>query len=203
MPPRTEGFRIGCVHGLVQTHERSIEAQLRNDIFLIGMLRIEETLTSHHDIRLMAYEMPLETGATRGRCVDLFGYDKDKRPWIIELKKPDSSEKINEKVVPQLNSYAEMFDAVKAGVEQEIRNKFFWEDFSFVGEPRKMILADRTFFSGNRKTMDAAKHSGIYCCSFSRLRNVMSTSTADAQARVAILARNVGKGVLRLSIQNR
>ena len=37
---RTEDFKIGCFHGKLVPEDGSIEATLRNELFLIGMLKM-------------------------------------------------------------------------------------------------------------------------------------------------------------------
>ena len=72
---RTRDFKIGCFHGKLNPEDGSIEASLRNELFLIGMLRMEITRAESRSIRLLAYELPLQTGRPRGQCIDLLGYD--------------------------------------------------------------------------------------------------------------------------------
>ena len=108
MKTRTEDFKIGYVHGKVFAQKGDSEAQLRNELFLIGMLKVEITRKESIDIRLVAYEMPLQTGQSRGQCIDLLGYDQNKKPWIIEVKKKSSGEKID-RIIKQINVYEKIF----------------------------------------------------------------------------------------------
>ncbi len=184
---RTEDFRIGYIHGKIFAQNQESEAQLRNEIFLIGMLRLEE----QKNIKLVAYEMPLEAGQSRGMCIDLFGYDQYKKPWIIELKKTESNETI-EKIKNQLNCYEKKFIdvEVKDGIEEEIQKRYHWEDFKFSEGVGKIILAGRDLI--NTLSMEENfKDSGIYVCSFSRIQNEKT-----------LLEKNKG-GVVQLRIHNK
>ena len=194
MAKRIKDFKIGCVHGKLSAQERGSEAQLRNELFLIGMLKIKITTQESINIRLVAYEMPLQTGQSRGCCVDLLGYDENKTPWIIELKKESSSENID-KVVEQVDSYTEMFNQTRDNIEKEIRERYHWKEFKFSQGTGKIILAGRTFFR-NRKLRNY-RELGIYCCLFSGIKDVVK------EDEVALLAINKGKGIVNLKIQNR
>ena len=111
---RTKDFRIGCFHGKPDPEDGSIEARLRNELFLIGMLRMQITRAESRSIRLVAYELPLQTGRPRGQCIDLLGYDENKVPWIIELKKSTSRERLGE-VVKQIRRYDGLLSGVRGG----------------------------------------------------------------------------------------
>ena len=185
---RTEDFKIGCFHGKLVPEDESIEATLRNELFLIGMLKMEIARAESKDIRLVAYEMPLETGKSRGRCIDLLGYDQNKKPWIIELKKKSSPDSI-EQIIKQINDYENMFQKIREYVEDEIRKKFHWNEFKFSEGTGKILLAGREFFQG--KSLDSYKPLGIYCCSFSRIQDEIK------EGKVVLLENNKGKNTKR------
>lgn len=190
---RSKDFKIGCFHGKLVPVDGSIEAILRNELFLIGMLKIAITKSESRDIRLVAYELPLQTGQSRGRCIDLLGYDQDKVPWIIELKKTDSNEKLDQ-VIEQINQYGCLFSEVKNSIKQEIKEKYHWDEFKFSGNTKKMILAHRGFYKG--ASLENYKALGIYCCSFSDIR-------AKREQGNSLLDKFGSKGFVRLKIENR
>ena len=190
---RTKNFKIGCFHGKLTPENRSVEAILRNELFLVGMLKIQIARNESKDIRLVAYELPLQTGKSRGECIDLFGYDQNKVPWIIELKKSGSNERIN-KIVDQINRYEVLFSSIKKHIEVEIREKYHWNDFEFADGTEKMILAHRSFYKND--TPEGYKSLGIYCCSFSDIR-------ANEEKEIFLLEKFGSKGFVRLKIENR
>ncbi|HQG93090.1 MAG TPA: hypothetical protein PLN27_15650 [Acidobacteriota bacterium] len=192
--PRQTGFRIGCFHGKLTAEKQDSEAQLRNELYLIGMLEIELSRKESIQIRLVAYEMPLHAGKTRGRCIDLFGYDQDFKPWIIELKGQDSNESIP-KIAGQINGYAEHFVDIRESVRKEIQQKFHWKDFRFQGQAGKIILASREYWARQAKDKDWPE--GIYCCSFSHIREVIKGD------KVVLLENNKGKGIVGLTVHNK
>lgn len=190
---RSKDFKIGCFHGKLVPEDGSIEAILRNELFLIGMLKMEITRSQSKNIRLVAYEIPLQTGQARGRCIDLLGYDQDKVPWIIELKKADSNEKLNQ-AIEQILDYESLFREVRNSLEHEIQEKYHWSEFRFTGNTQKMILAHRKYFKGiSPKNYTAL---GVYCCSFSYIG-------ANNEQGISLLEKFGSKGFVRLKIENR
>ena len=190
---RKKDFKIGCVHGKLDPDDRSTEAILRTQLFLIGMLRVEITRNQSIDIRIVAYEMPLETGQSRGQCIDLLGYDQNKRPWIVELKKTTSKESIGQ-IIEQINRYESLFQEIRGYVQDEIRNKFHWNDFTFSGETGRIILAGRDFFQG--ENLESYESLDIYCCSFSRIQDEIR------DGKVSLLEKN-RHGITNLRIHNK
>ena len=191
---RKTNFKIGCVHGNVFAKTRDSEAQLRNELFLIGMLKVEITRKETIDIRLVAYEMPLQMGQSRGRCIDLLGYDQNKKPWIIELKKKSSNENIDQ-IKKQIDDYEDIFQKIRGHVEDEIRKKFHWNEFNFSEGTGKIILAGREFFH-QEKSLESYKSLGIYCCSFSRIQSEIK------ERKVVLLEKNK-QGIVNLRIHNK
>jgi len=190
---RSKDFKIGCFHGKLIPEDGSIEATLRNELFLIGMLKIAVTRSDSRDIRLVAYEVPLQTGQSRGRCIDLLGYDQDKTPWIIELKKADSNEKLNQ-VIEQVFSYDSLFRKVRKNIEHEVQEKYHWSEFKFSKDTQKVILAHRKYFQGT--SLKNHNGLGVYCCSFSDIR-------ANSEQGISLLEKFGSKGFVRLKIENR
>ncbi len=39
---REKDFKIGCFHGKLNPNEKSMEPPIRNDLYLIGMLRVNQ-----------------------------------------------------------------------------------------------------------------------------------------------------------------
>ena len=194
MTIRIKNFKIGCVHGKSSAQEKDSEAQLRNELYMIGMLKIEKSKKETINIRLVAYEMPLQTGQSRVCCIDLFGYDENKKPWIIELKTETSGE-IIEKNIEQIDGYGEMFEQTRDNVEREIQEKYHWKEFKFSQGIGKVILAGRIFFQN--KELINYRELGIYCCSFSRIKDVVRDD------KVSLLEINKGKGTVNLRIHNK
>lgn len=190
---RLKDFKIGCFHGKLIPEDGSTEAQMRNELYLIGMLKIAVTRSESIDIRLLAYELPLQTGKKRGRCIDLFGYDQNKVPWIIELKTADSNERLNQ-VIEQIIEYEDLFRGVRNSIEHEIQRKYHWNEFRFAENTQKMILAHRKFFQDvspkNYETL------GVYCCSFSDIR-------AKSEQEISLLDKFGSRGFVTLKIENR
>lgn len=191
---RTKDFKIGCFHGRLNPDEQSREAVLRNQLYLIGSLKIEKSNTDSIAIRFMGYELPLQTGQKRGECIDLFGYDKDKNPYIIELKVDDSNEKIQAVIDGQLEPYKEMFRDCKDGIEKEIQDKYFWPDFKLTENIQTVILSFREFYKG--KTIP--KNGDAYICSFSRIPHLEQ----DKQ-EIDLLSRFGSKGSISLKWENK
>ncbi len=161
---RQVDFRLGSVHGKIP-HASSIEAQVRNHLYNVGMIILRHKTGRFTKIRLVGYEVPIwNRGKSRDECIDLLGYDEAFRPWIIELKKAASIEKVP-KVVSQVNRYAEAFQEIKTPIQAEIRERFFWPDFTFNGEIGKIILADRAFY--NQKEIPV-RNTDINFCYFAR-----------------------------------
>ena len=136
--------------------------------YLAGTVQIEVSKNETIPIRIIGYEIPLEKNAPRNQCIDLIGYDQNLKPYIIELKKPGNNEKID-KVIAQIDRYGILFEKAKDSIENEIREKFFWEKFSFTPGIGKIILSSRDFFN-KISNAPSFKDSGIFICSFSRLQ---------------------------------
>jgi hypothetical protein len=189
---RKSNFKIGCFHGKINPVSDS-EARIRNDIYLTGMVEIEISRKEAIPIRIIGYEIPLEEKASRNQCIDLLGYDHNFKPYIIELKKPKSTEKIDE-VTTQIHRYENLFEKTRDNIERETRKKFLWKEFRFSPGLGKIILSSRDFF--NRITsVPSFKDSGVFLCSFSRLQSNFDN--------LKILEKCGSKGVVKLKIENR
>jgi hypothetical protein len=192
MATREKDFKIGSFHGKLLPEDRSGEAKLRNDLYLVGMLRINLTRTMNTNIRLIGYEIPL---GRKGERMDLIGYDEDHHQYIIELKKDNTNQDINQ-IMQQIDRYERQFNDIKNAIRDEIRAKFHWPDFEFTGQVKKMILAHRDYYKG--KSPKDYKSADVYICSFARLNDIY-----DADGNVTVLDKRGSKGYVGLKIENR
>jgi len=169
MTYRTSNFKLEQIHGRVPS-KSSYEAELRNFIFGTRILRINHSENNKIDIRIIGYEVPIYSrGKRRDECIDLLGYDKQYRPWIIELKQGKATDSLND-VVAQVNRYAEAFDSgIRQAVQKELRDRLLWPEFLFNGKAKRMILAHRIVFSSWNDDSDS--FANVYFCSFSRVKD--------------------------------
>ena len=189
-------FRIGSVHGKLNPGGRS-EAKIRNDIFLIGFISVEVLKGINIPVRLVGYEMPTKkNNRSRDECIDLFGYDNNHKPYIIEVKRPTAKDNIND-VIEQICRYEKQFINIYKDVESEIKIKYNWKNFRFSDGVGKIILSGRSFYMNKRKegTLGSYRELGIYMCSFARISNDKDS--------YKLLDKFGSKGILRLKIENR
>jgi len=191
---RKEDFRIGTVHSDLNVNKRSKEIKIRNDLFLIGMLRLFYSRNNYHYIRLVAYEMPLKAVQSRDKCIDLLGYDRDKTPWIIELKSSDYSQKL-EDVIRQINGYEKDFKKVRPFVEKEIRDKYLWPDFKFSDEIGKIILVHRTYYEKN--PIKEYRDCNIKFCSFAYIEDV------EKEGEINLIKGDKKDRIITLRVENK
>ncbi|MFC2129986.1 hypothetical protein ACFLSQ_00980 [Bacteroidota bacterium] len=156
---RTKNFKLLTFHGKLKPEKSSKEANLRNALFLIGSFALHLPKEKIVNIRIIGYEVPLDGRQSRGKCMDLLGYDKDFNPYIIELKIEESKEDID-KIISQINNYAQLFDEIRDVISLEISKKLFWSEFKFKGETKKILLAPRNFYKNHTIKNDK---SIIYC----------------------------------------
>jgi len=192
MKARDRDFKIGSFHGKILPEDWNSEAKLRNDLYLVGMLWINIARTENVKIRLIGYEIPL---GRRGDRLDLFGYDENHNPYLIELKKDNTNEDLKQ-VMDQLCRYERQFSDIKRAIRNEIREKFHWPEFEFTDQVKKIILAHREFYKG--KSPKDYKSTDVYICSFARLNNI-----CDADGNVNILDKRGSKGFISLKIENK
>ena len=192
MTARKKDFKIGCFHGKILPGDQSSEAKLRNDLYLVGMLSINIARAENIKIRLIGYEIPF---GHRGDRLDLLGYDEDYNPYLIELKKDNTNEDLNQ-VMDQVRRYEEQFKDVKKAIRNEFRKKFHWPNFEFSNKVKKMILAHREFYTG--KSPKKFKSTDIYLCSFARVNDIYNTD-----GNVIILDKRGSKGFVSLKIENK
>jgi len=189
---RKKDFKIGSFHGKLLPEDRSSEAKIRNDLYLVGMLRINLTRKESINIRLIGYEIPL---GRRGDRLDLIGYDEDHHPFLIELKKDSTNEDLNQ-IMQQVHRYERQFKDIKIAIRDEFRMRFHWPEFEFTDKAKKMILAHREFYK-DKSTKDY-RSSDVYICSFSGLKDIY-----DADGNVIVLDKRGSKGFVSLKIENR
>jgi len=145
-------------HGKQLLNGDKREHKIQRDIFLVGSMRLVFSKTKKTDVRIIAYEMPLGK-KRRSESIDLVGYDSNLNLYLIEVKRGDNPDTLEEHVVRQVGSYAEMFDQVKSDFEQEFRERFFF-DARFRGII-KMVCAPRYYYEKNgAKNQSFAKSYG-------------------------------------------
>jgi hypothetical protein len=160
MIPRNEKFRLFTMHGVVQP-PIGCEERIRNGLFMAGSLNLVLTRKGIRKIRLAAYEMPLSKNTTSGNRVDLFGFDQEHNPYIIELKTGDAKDKIPE-AIEQINRYELMLNPILNDVEKAIKEQLFLEEFKLSSQVKKIILAPADYYTKHDWT--PYKNEGILFC---------------------------------------
>ena len=154
---RKSNFRFGCIHGKIETLNNKSEAAIQRKVFSSPGIEINWSRHTKERIRLFGYEIPLSSGANRGNCVDLMGYNKEHELYIIELKKKDSKEKLSD-INNQINDYASKVSL--SDIEQDFKDVFLF-DIKFKSI-KKLILAPREFFEKNKGLRDQGIIYGHY-----------------------------------------
>ncbi len=155
---RTKNFKLGQLHGRLQAQNVQSEAHIQRTVFLSQKVRIWLKRDKVIDIRIFGYEVPLEANKSRGRCVDLMGYDKNFNLYLIELKKKESSEKIV-KILKQIADYGNMVKQLLPHLEKEFCKEFFFPvKFKKI---KDILLAPREFYTPRRN--DLIDESIYYC----------------------------------------
>lgn len=143
---REKDFKLGRIHGKLNAENKRSEAHIQRTVFLTQRLKINRARENASVIRLFGYEIPVED-YRRGRCIDLMGYDADHNLYLIELKKRESNEKI-EKIILQINDYADKVQRILPHIEREFEETFFLSIKFF--SVKKMIIAPREFYAGKK-----------------------------------------------------
>jgi len=141
---RKRDYKLGQIHGRLNPKKGKSEAETQRKVFLSQRITIcrSRDFAKNTSIRLFGYEMPL--GFRRDLCVDLVGYDRGMNLYVIELKKGASREDIV-KINKQVNRYAEKVGQIKANIEKDYKEAFFYpQKFR---EIKKIVLAPREFYS--------------------------------------------------------
>lgn len=192
---RKENFKLGCFHGKLNPENLNSEAKLRNDLYLIGSLKLNISREIVKNIRLIGYEIPLKSGSPRVNCIDLIGYDQNHTPYIIELKIDSSNESLDE-IIEQVNGYEVMFNVVKSHIENEFKSKFHWADFSFNFSPIKIILVHRAYYE-NKSFKKLKIDERTYICSFGGVKDI------SKNGNITLLGQCGSKGYVNLKIHNK
>jgi len=186
MKPRQNNFRLLTIHGKLNPQKDESEARLRNDLYLVGSLTLDYGTKGKINIRLVGYEVPLTTGQSRGYCIDLFGYDKDYNPYIIELKTSVTRDTID-KVIKQIDQYESLIKPILPCIESELMELLMIPSIKFTSNIQKIVLIPREFYQD--KHIKQYKGIDTKLCSISRLRSldallINRTSKNDVILRV-------------------
>jgi len=158
-------------------------------LYLVGAVKLMYSRVLHEDIRLIGYEVPLQSGQKRGNCIDLFGYDANHNPYIIELKVGASGDDLP-KVIRQITDYEKMLIPHLSSIETEIREKLFLAEFKLTRKVKKIILASREYYDKN--PWKGFKDSDILFCYFYGKENVDD-----------LVEKATGERIVSLSIHNK
>lgn len=169
MAQRTKEFRLLTVHGTLNPERDVCEARLRNDLYLIGSLTLDYGSKGKTNIRLIGYEVPMCSGKSRDKCIDLLGYDQDFNPYIIELKVGKSSEPLD-KIKKQIDSYEVLLRLVLKDIEKELGSLLHFPNFSFTSDVKKVILIPREYYA--KKDIKRFQNCDTLLCSISRKRRL-------------------------------
>jgi hypothetical protein len=115
-------------------HERFLQRVL----YLRG-IDVVYTSTERSYLRPIAYEMPLYEG-NRVQSIDLVAYDVHLDVWLIELKRADSADRLDD-IVQQITGYATAWGHIKNCVQQEFRERFHSE--ASFQDTKLLIVAPR------------------------------------------------------------
>lgn len=168
MIKRDRDFKIGTFHGKLNPKNLNCEAKLRNELYLIGLLQLNYSMSKTDYIRIIGFEIPLTQGQKRGECIDLLGYDASHNLYIIELKLAASVEKL-ETVIKQINEYERLLQYSRLDIEREFQTKFHIPNFKFSDQIKKIILAPREYFRAHTKEKSLLNN--ILLCSFANITN--------------------------------
>lgn len=157
---REDGFKLGQIHGKIQADNKDSEAQIQRVVFLSQKIQLYIKRDTTISIRLLGYEVPLMKGVSRGKCVDLIGYDKEHNLYLIELKKGASQEKIKD-IETQIDDYENMIKKILPNIVEEFKKEYFLSiEFANI---KKIILAPIEFYQQKYKELT---RSDIYYCYF-------------------------------------
>jgi hypothetical protein len=148
------------MHGVVQP-PIGTEERIRNGLFMAGSLNLILGEDVTKKIRLAAYEMPLAKITTSGKRIDLFGYDKDHNPYIIELKTGDANDEIPE-VIKQINRYESILNPILNDVEKAIKEQLFLDEFELTRDVKKIVLAPAKYYT--KHDWKPHKNKGVLLC---------------------------------------
>jgi len=196
---RQKDFKLGAFHGKLVPENKFSEAKMRNDIFMIGKIGLVVSHNETIEIKIIAKEMPLEVGNKRGRCIDLFGIDKDWRPYIVELKL-DSNSEVLSKVVNQVTNYKNIFNLIKTHIASEMTSSLFYKHFNFSGEAQRIVLSHSAYYNDiplNNDPKVYKNEKDLYICSFYRMAVIKNAE------EINLLNKKNNIGIVLLSILNK
>jgi hypothetical protein len=162
--PRKRGFRLGQYHGKVLKPDDAREARIARDLYMAGSVSLEVARHVKPFVRLAGYEIPLGLGR-RTRSVDLVGFDSAFRVYLIELKRADNAEPI-EDIVEQVEGYAETFGRIRPFFQEEFSRAFFHHT-ALGEEVIRIICAPSAFFDrpgrGRREFIKQYDGDALFC----------------------------------------
>lgn len=151
--PRKSDFKIGCYHGRVVSGDDKRECKMQRDLFLIGRAKLIFSKVRTIAIRFFAYEVPLEEGVNRGRCIDLLAYDDHFNIYVFELKRKDGE--CLEEAIKQIEGYSEEIIKKLPRIEKEFNDNYFFKNIHFEKKSvRKVILAPKSYYPESKKNYD-------------------------------------------------
>jgi hypothetical protein len=192
---RQKNYKIGTIHGKTLTENRACENEIRNQLYFIGELRLKWSKTTTTRIRLIGYETPL--GHNRDNCIDLLGYDEEHNPYLIELKKQDTSD-IFQDIINQLGRYETDFKKILQRVSAEIADTFLFREFNLTDKIIKIALIPREYYKNDKIIpVPPYKKCGVIFCSFARMKKIY-----DDNGYVCIADQAKNRGYISLRIEN-
>ena len=189
---RTGNFKMGRLHGVTKSSKGTDEREIENQLFHARNIRIEVARGKHEKIRLIGYEVPLDKSPSGSNRIDLLGYGENHRPYIIEIKREDSSDSI-ESVERQLTLYKRKFQASREYIENEIKHELFWPEFVFLGEPNLILLAPAKYYL---KHIEPCHSPDIRLCTFGRRPSIRN----EADDNINILSKVQSSGYVSLRL---
>lgn len=190
---RKSDFKIGTLHGKINATNSNSEYQIQRKFYIKGNNLLLTSKELNVEIRLLGYEIPLFTDTKRGKSIDLLGYDNKFVPYIIELKTAKTRETISD-ILNQVNDYASLLTNCLPYMEDEIKKKFFWDNFSFSSKDAgKIILIQEEYYENKRKELqeNSFTKTGVYICSFKE----KDTKNNDNPSN--------DKGIMNVKIENK
>jgi hypothetical protein len=184
MGQANRNFRLLEFHGTLCPQDPCGEDQINRQTYACGELQLRLPNGRMINVRLIGYETPLffqEGDHWNWNPADLLGYDQDWHPWIIELKRANTNDTLEE-AKHQIVRYGTLFRPLANEMQTEVRNKLHWGEFCFSGDPCLMVLAPQGYFDQPQR--QAELQNGIqsldpgeilpikevWCCAFAGLQ---------------------------------
>lgn len=157
--PRENDHKLFRIHGKISPQQATYEAKLRNDLFMVGELRITTGKGKHRRIRIIGYEMPL--GSNRDECIDLIGYDKDHNLYVVELK--TNSKNSPKDVTDQLERYTKKVTKILGKLASEVRDQLLLEGFTFSRKIIKVALIPQSYHDESKHDQSQWREDVVVC----------------------------------------